>query len=118
MDTPDYEPTDEDTKDDSIWDADDALASVQMDRTAFPEKSNEQLTKEILDAAGPAAAQSIVHLALHATNENTRLAASRYVTDRYYDDAATTAKPLWEKLVADAVSDVELYANSNSDPTT
>jgi hypothetical protein len=106
---------DRDPDNESIWDADDALASVQMDRDVFPEKSNEQLTKEILDAAGPGAARSIVQLSLHGTNENTRLAAAKYVTDLYFGDQTSGTQPLWEKLVAEAISDVELHANADSD---
>jgi hypothetical protein len=85
-----------------------------MERDVSGDMTNEALTRKMLEEAGPGAAASIVHLAMHATNENTRLNAARYVTDNLINEGATNAKQKWEDLVGDAISDAELHANQGS----
>lgn len=100
---------------DPQWDSDEALESLKMERSIKPEESNEQLTRRLLEEAGPLAAQSIIHLALHANNENTRLNASKYVTDTLIGaDASGPAKQKWEDLVGEAISEAEVYANQDA----
>ena len=103
-----YDPTD------PKWDSDAALENVKMERSVRGDMTNEQLTRQILEDAGPMAAQSIVHLAIHGTNENTRLNAARYVTDNLINEGASNAKQKWEELLGDAISDAELHANYGS----
>lgn len=106
LDMADYDPTD------PKWDSDAALENVKMERSVMGDLSNEALTRKMLEDAAPQAAQSIIHLALHATNENTRLNASRYITDNLINEGATAAKAKWEDLVGEAVSEAELHANN------
>jgi hypothetical protein len=74
-----YDPTD------PKWDSDEALENLKMERQVNPDLDNERLTKKLFDEASPLAAQTIINLALHGTNENTRLNAARYITDKVYD---------------------------------
>ena len=96
----------------NIWDSDEALDSIKMEKAVHPDRTPEQMTKELLEQAGPAAAASIIHIALHSANDNTRLSAARYITDKMYDDSSATSKPAWEELVADIVSNAEILANA------
>jgi len=88
-----------------------------MERQINGDTSNEELTKKILDNAGPAAAMSMVHLALHGSSESVRLQAARYITDKFYDDTPRPDdEPLWAQLLADAVDvkKLEDYANQQA----
>jgi CHAT domain-containing protein len=104
----DYNP--EDPK----WDSDAALEAVKMERTVTGDMTNEALTRKILEEAGPQAAMSIVHLAVHGTNENTRLNAAKYVTDNLINEGASATKAKWEDLVGEAISEAEVYANGEN----
>ena len=66
---------------DRDWLPDEALANLQTERAVYPEKTNEELARDILMTAAPMAAQSVAHLAMYAGNENVRLAAARYIID-------------------------------------
>lgn len=99
---------------DPRWDSDAALENLRMERSVRTDLNNEQLTRQILEEAGPQAAMSIIHLALHATNENTRLNASKYVTDNLINEGAASTKAKWEDLVGEAVSEAEVFANGGS----
>jgi CHAT domain-containing protein len=103
-----YDPTD------PKWDSDAALENVKMERSVRGDMTNEALTRQLLEEAGPQAAMSIIHLAVHGTNENTRLNAAKYVTDNLINEGASTTKQKWEDLVGEAVSDAELHANYGS----
>ena len=106
-----YHAADEGTPTESPWDSDDAVDSLRMERTIYNE-SNEQLTKRLLEEAGPMAAKAILHIAMHDSNGNTRLRAATYIVDRAYgDDSSKSGKALWEQMVGDVVSDAELHAN-------
>lgn len=95
-----------------IWDSDDAISALKMERTVHPDESSEQMTRRMLEEAAPLAAQSIIHLALHSGNDNTRLNASKYITDTVLDPAANgTNKQVWEDMIGDVVSQAEIFAN-------
>lgn len=100
--------------DDSYWDSDEALESVKMERTINPHETNAQLAKRLFDEAAPGAAMTLVHLARHATNENTRLNAAKYVTERVLGrvdgDEAGEATPL-ESLLQEFHDTLENHAN-------
>lgn len=102
----------EKTATEGIWDSAEAIESLKMERSVHPEETNETLTKRILEQAAPMAAQSIVHLALHSTNDNTRLNAAKYVTDRLLDAETESGKAVWERMMAEVISDAELHANT------
>lgn len=106
-----YDPTD------PKWDSDEALENLKMERSLNSDLSNADLAKKLLDEASPFAAQTVIHLALHAANENTRLNAAKYITDKLYDDGTSNTKPTWEKLIGNVVSDAEVYANQGVSST-
>jgi len=98
----------------SLWDSDAALDSLKLEREFSPNESDEERTKRILVQAGPQAAMSIVQLAMHATNENTRLNAAKYVTDVARDIVSDTIGASWETILAGAIKQVEEHANEGS----
>lgn len=63
------------------WIPDEALAALQCERVVHPEKTHEELARDILMSAAPMAAQSVAHLSVHAGNENVRLSAAKYIID-------------------------------------
>lgn len=63
------------------WDAQVALQDVVKMRSELDVPSAE-LTRRILDEAGPASARSIVDLALWSDNERVRLQAAQYIVNR------------------------------------
>jgi hypothetical protein len=67
---------------DDEWNSDEALNSLKMERSVNPTESNKAMTQRLFEEAAPGAAMALTHLALHATNENTRLNAAKYVTER------------------------------------
>lgn len=95
------------------WDSDEALESLKMERSIRTEETNEQLTRRILEENGPAAAMSIVHIALHSQNDNTRLNAAKYIVDHITGEDTNAARQSWEDLVGDVVSQAEIFANSS-----
>lgn len=102
----------------SIWDTNDAVESLVMERQVTKTTSNEDLTKELLSAAAPMAAQRIIHIALHDPNGNTALRAATYITDKAYgDESAKPGKSLWEEMVGTVVSDLEVHANRTFAPS-
>jgi L-rhamnose isomerase len=64
------------------WDPDKALSDLDAERQAFADELPEDRTRRLFKENADGAAMSIVHLAHHATNENVRLKAAQYVTDR------------------------------------
>lgn len=99
----------------SMWDRDDAVEGLKMERTVHTDESPEEMTKRMIEEAGPLAAASIIHLALHSQNDNTRFNASKYIADKLYgDESGKSGKSPWEELMADVVSSAELIANSHS----
>jgi len=96
----------------SLWDNEEALDALRAERQVKTEESYEQMTKRLFEEASPLAAQRIIHIAVKGANENTALAAARYITDKMYEGELGGAKPLWEKIVYEAVSQAELHANA------
>jgi hypothetical protein len=96
------------------WNSDQTLENLKMERSVRPEETNEQMTRRLLEEAAPAAAQSIIHLALHSPNDNTRLNAAKYVTDSLLESDSSGGKAKWEELIGTAVSEVEVYANQGA----
>jgi len=94
----------------SLWDSDDALDSLRMERSVQGDEAPADQTKRMLEEAGPMAAASIIHIALHSANDNTRLSASRYIID-FNRESGIGEGNYWEKLVADVIGDAELLAN-------
>jgi hypothetical protein len=108
-----YDPTD------PKWDSDEALESLKMERSVRGDLTNTDLTKKLLEEAGPQAAMSIIHIALHGTNENTRLNAAKYVTDNLIAEGGSGAgKQGWEALIGDTISEAEVHANTGSSSAT
>jgi hypothetical protein len=64
------------------WDPDEALSNLEAERKAFDDEAPEDRTRRLFKENADGAAMSIVHLAHHAVNENVRLKAAQYVTDR------------------------------------
>jgi len=96
-----------------LWDSSDALESLKLERSLQPELSDGDLTRKLMEAAAPAAATSIIQLSMHATNENTRLNAAKYITDWLRDpDRDNSGVEGWEDMVADVVSKAQVLANS------
>lgn len=100
----------------SVWDSDEALEGLKMERAVQGDEDAETQTKRLLKEAGPAAAASIIHIALHSANDNTRLNAAKYITDKFYDDGAGNAAAAWEDLVANVIDTAELVANMPQNP--
>jgi hypothetical protein len=98
----------------SYWDSDEAFAAVKMEKTVNPHESNASLTRRLFEEAAPQAALTLVHLAQHATNENTRMNAAKYVTERVLgkigDDTEGTSTPL-ESLLEEMHQTIENHAN-------
>lgn len=64
------------------WVPDDALRALQMERDLSPSETQGELANRIFRENAPAAAASIVHTALHGTNERIRLDAAKYTVER------------------------------------
>jgi CHAT domain-containing protein len=64
------------------WDPDEALNALEAERQAFQDEQPEDRTRRLFKENADGAAMSIVHLAHHAVNENVRLKAAIYVSDR------------------------------------
>jgi hypothetical protein len=105
-----YNPA-EATGPENLWDSENAIESLKMERSVRPDETNEEMTRRILEEAGPLAAQSIVHLALHSQNDNTRLNAAKYVTGTLLEGQTEDGKASWEKLLGDAIDQAEIHAN-------
>jgi len=98
------------------WDVDQALADAVSERTLLSTSYEEQ-TRRHLDQAAPAAAMSIINIALYSHDERRKLDASKYVVDRLLgrigeEKADGKGSPL-ESLLADVVQTAEALANGN-----
>jgi hypothetical protein len=98
---------------DEEWVPDEQLKSLVMERTVHDEESQEDMSRRMLRETAPAAAASIVHLAVYGTTEKMRLDASKYVLERVLGPAGSNVgetnpvRDLLEGLVRDA----EAHAN-------
>lgn len=78
----DNKPVDEEI-DDRSWIADKAIEALNMERTFDDKpKSDIEFTRDQFRKSAPHAAASIIHLALHSTNERIRLQSAQYVVER------------------------------------
>lgn len=104
-----------------MWIPDDALKSLVTERTLNPQESEETLSRRLFTENAAAATVSIIHTALHGTNERTRLDASKYIVERVLgrvgDDAFGGEKSPVEAFLDDVVVEVEAYANAASNAT-
>lgn len=101
--------------DSSLWDDDNALEALKLERTVHGDETNEQLVKRMLDEAAPRAVQSIMKIAFFGANENTKLNAAKYIVDRVLDTQDGAHKAKWEEMVGDMVSEAELLANAETE---
>jgi hypothetical protein len=99
------------------WDSDEALESLKLERTMNPSETEEDLARRTFKENAPLIANAIVHTALHAGSEGTRLAAQKYAMDRVLgkvgDDLTTEDDPL-RTFLADAIQSVEYAANNDN----
>lgn len=95
----------------SLWDNQDVLDSLAMEKQLHPEEDEPAMAKRFFTEAMPQIAQKMVNLALYAANDNTALAAGKYITDLVILDQTGASKAKWEELLGEAISDVELHAN-------
>lgn len=95
------------------WDSDEQLDFLKMERQVNPTEqlTDEGLTKKLLSEAAPLAAQRIIHIATHGSNENTSLRAAQYVVDTLLAGDSGGAKSKIEELLGDVVSQAEIFAN-------
>jgi hypothetical protein len=98
----------------SIWDNDDAIEAIKMERAVNPDETNEDMAKRLFQESIAPVAQSMIHIALHSQNDNTRLNAGKFITEFVLGEKASGAKAKWEELVGEAVSEAELHANQGS----
>jgi hypothetical protein len=87
------------------------LEALKMERDVHPHESNAEFARRLLNEAAPKAAISIIHIALHGLNENTRFNAAKYISDITLNDDTSAAKEGWEALVGDVISKAEILAN-------
>lgn len=76
------EPEREQPWDDPNWLPENAASSLAMERAVHPEENEEQTARRLLRESAPNATMAILHLAMHGTNERTRLDASKYILER------------------------------------
>jgi len=111
--------TDE-TIDDRAWIPDSAIEGLAMERDAHPSESDIELTRRQFRESSPAAAASIVHLALYSAVEKVRLDASKYVVERVLgkpgEENPHGRTPL-EALLEGVYKPIEEYANGNKSDT-
>lgn len=99
--------------DHEAWVPSHALESLRMERTVNPTETNEQLTQRIFKENLPTAAASIVHLAVHSSNEKIRLSAAQYVVERNLGKPDTASQlrasadaeaAMWESMIANSIA--------------
>lgn len=93
------------------WNVEDALRSLEIERTVHGDLTSEQIAKNIFDENLVPAALAIVHLAQHSPNEKMRMDAAKYVLERIMgrigDPPRESAENPLEKLLADIVDNKE-----------
>jgi hypothetical protein len=98
----------------SIWDNEDALESLKMERELHPEETYEDTAKRLFRESMPQIAMNLIDVALHSQNDNTRVAASKYISDLVLVDQQGGTKAKWESLLGEAIDEVELAANASN----
>src|SRR5688500_819649 len=91
------------------WDSDEALENLKMERQVNPDRDSEALCRKMLEDAAPMALQSIIHIALHSGNDNTRFNAAKYITDKVLEDDTAGTVSKWEQIVGEVVDQAELH---------
>lgn len=92
------------------WDSDEALSFLTMEKSVHNDTDNEAMTKRLLTEAAPMAALSIINLSRSSANDNTRLAASKYIVDTLLQGDGGEEDPLMG-LVGAVVKKAEEFAN-------
>lgn len=93
------------------WVSDDDLDALKMDRTVFHQDSTPAaMARRILAENSPAAAMSLVKLALHGDSESVRLNAAKQVLAFSFDQGSDgDGREPWEILLDKVTSDVEAH---------
>lgn len=92
------------------WDSDEALSFLTMEKSVHEDQNNEQMTRRLLTEAAPMAALSIINLSRNSSNDNTRLAASKYIVDTLIAGDGGEDDPL-AQLIGEVVKKAESFAN-------
>jgi hypothetical protein len=95
--------------DDGYPSADDIEGLAKLETSVFGGpggKSAKDLAKAVFERNAVSAAMTISNLALHAVNENTKLRAAQYVTDRVMGPlTAANSTPPGEDALMDALNE-------------
>lgn len=101
---------------DKDWVPDEALAALTSERSLSPDETEEQLTRRLFRENAANAALGIIHIAVHGTNERTRLDASKYVVERVLgkvgDDAYDAEKSPLEALMEGVLQQAEAFTTA------
>jgi hypothetical protein len=93
------------------WVSDDDLDALKMDRTVFHQDSSPAaMARRILAENSPAAAMSLVKLALHGESDSVRLSAAKQVLLFAFEQGSDgDGREPWEILYDKILSDVESH---------
>jgi hypothetical protein len=81
------------------WTPESAAESLAMERTFHPSETPEQMAERIFRENLIGAASAIVHTAIHATNDRTRLDAAKYVVERNLGKIGDTQEGVEDPLM-------------------
>lgn len=96
------------------WVPEEALDSLVTERTMREEESEEQLARRLLRENAGIAVHSIVHVAIHGTNERSRLDASKYILERVLGRVGDDAFGQPDSPIQSFVDEVIAYAHEQS----
>jgi hypothetical protein len=98
------------------WDSDEALSALTEERRVLHGDSitDEQYTRKLLEAAAPAAAAKIIHIGQSSQNDNTALAANRFIVEYVLEAETEGGKAGWEKLLGEVVDTAEILTSQAS----
>jgi hypothetical protein len=100
---------------DEEWIPEASLAAIAMEQQVHPDESSEAMTRRLFRENSAAATASIVHIALHGSNERLRLDASKYVVERVLgrvgEDKGTDEEQPLDALVRQMAMAAEAHAN-------
>lgn len=90
------------------WVSDDDLESLKMDRTVFhQDQTPTAMARRILAENSPAAAMSLVKLALHGESESVRLNAAKHVLQLALEQGSEgDGREPWEGMYDKVMSDI------------
>jgi hypothetical protein len=91
------------------WVTDDDLEALKMERTVFHrDETPAAMARRIISEASPAAAASLVKLALHGASEQVRLSASKHVLQLAFEQGSDgDGREPWEDMYGKVMTDVE-----------